>query len=54
MQLAIVAGVGMLLAAALGAIVARTALKPIRRFTSTTEAADGRSRPLAPARGDRP
>jgi two-component system sensor histidine kinase MprB len=40
-QLAIVAGVGVLLAIALGAIVARTALKPIRRFTSTTEALTG-------------
>jgi two-component system sensor histidine kinase MprB len=40
-QLAIVAGVGVLLAIALGAIVARTALKPIRRFTRTTEALTG-------------
>jgi two-component system, OmpR family, sensor histidine kinase MprB len=40
-QLAIVAGVGVLLAVGLGAIVARTALKPIRRFTSTTEALTG-------------
>jgi two-component system sensor histidine kinase MprB len=40
-QLAIVAGVGVLLAVALGTIVARTALKPIRRFTSTTEALTG-------------
>jgi two-component system sensor histidine kinase MprB len=40
-QLAIVAGVGVLLAVALGAIVARTALKPIRRFTRTTEALTG-------------
>jgi two-component system, OmpR family, sensor histidine kinase MprB len=40
-QLAIVAAVGVLLAIALGAIVARTALKPIRRFTSTTEALTG-------------
>ena len=41
MQLAIVAGVGILLAVALGALVARTALKPMRRFTSTTEALTG-------------
>jgi two-component system, OmpR family, sensor histidine kinase MprB len=40
-QLAIVAGVGVLLAIALGAFVARTALKPIRRFTRTTEALTG-------------
>jgi two-component system, OmpR family, sensor histidine kinase MprB len=40
-QLAVVAGVGILLAAALGAIVARTALKPVRRFTSMTEALTG-------------
>ena len=40
-QLAVVAGVGVLLAVALGAIVARTALKPIRRFTRTTEALTG-------------
>ncbi|MDX6570552.1 MAG: two-component system, OmpR family, sensor histidine kinase MprB [Gaiellales bacterium] len=40
-QLAIVAGVGVLLAIALGAIVARTALKPIRSFTRTTEALTG-------------
>ena len=40
-QLAIVAGIGVLLAIALGAFVARTALKPIRRFTSTTEALTG-------------
>jgi two-component system, OmpR family, sensor histidine kinase MprB len=40
-QLAVVAGVGVLLAIALGAIVARTALKPIRRFTRTTEALTG-------------
>jgi two-component system, OmpR family, sensor histidine kinase MprB len=40
-QLAIVAGVGVLLAVALGLIVARTALRPIRRFTRTTEALTG-------------
>ena len=40
-QLAIVAAVGVLLAVALGLLVARTALKPIRRFTSTTEALTG-------------
>jgi two-component system sensor histidine kinase MprB len=40
-QLALVAGVGVLLAIALGAIVARTALKPVRRFTNTTEALTG-------------
>ncbi|HEY1480852.1 MAG TPA: ATP-binding protein [Gaiellales bacterium] len=40
-QLALVAGVGVLLAVALGAFVARTALKPIRRFTNTTEALTG-------------
>jgi two-component system sensor histidine kinase MprB len=40
-QLAVVAGVGILLAAALGAIVARTALRPVRRFTSMTEALTG-------------
>jgi len=40
-QLAVVAGVGILLAAALGAIVARTALRPVRRFTSMTEAVTG-------------
>jgi two-component system sensor histidine kinase MprB len=40
-QLALVAGVGIVLAAALGAIVARTALKPVRRFTSATEALTG-------------
>jgi two-component system sensor histidine kinase MprB len=38
MQLAIVAGIGVLLAVALGLIVAQTALGPIRRFTRTTEA----------------
>jgi two-component system sensor histidine kinase MprB len=40
-QLAVLAGVGVLLAIALGTIVARTALKPIRRFTNTTEALTG-------------
>jgi two-component system sensor histidine kinase MprB len=40
-QLALVAGVGVLLAVALGAIVARTALKPVRRFTNVTEALTG-------------
>jgi two-component system sensor histidine kinase MprB len=40
-QLAIVAGVGVLLAIALGGFVARTALKPIRRFTGMTEALTG-------------
>jgi two-component system sensor histidine kinase MprB len=40
-QLAVVAGVGILLAAALGAIVASTALRPVRRFTSRTEALTG-------------
>jgi two-component system sensor histidine kinase MprB len=40
-QLAVLAGVGVLLAIALGTIVARTALNPIRRFTNTTEALTG-------------
>jgi two-component system sensor histidine kinase MprB len=40
-QLTLVAGVGIVLAAALGAVVARTALKPVRRFTSATEALTG-------------
>jgi two-component system sensor histidine kinase MprB len=40
-QLALVAGIGVLLAVALGAFVARTALTPIRRFTNTTEALTG-------------
>jgi two-component system sensor histidine kinase MprB len=40
-QLAVVAAVGVLLAIALGLVVARTALKPIRRFTATTEALTG-------------
>jgi two-component system, OmpR family, sensor histidine kinase MprB len=40
-QLAVLAGIGVLLAIALGTIVARTALKPIRRFTNTTEALTG-------------
>ena len=40
-QLALVAGVGIVLAAALGALVARTALKPVRRFTRATEALTG-------------
>jgi two-component system, OmpR family, sensor histidine kinase MprB len=40
-QLALVAGVGVLLAIALGTVVARTALKPVRRFTSMTEALTG-------------
>jgi two-component system sensor histidine kinase MprB len=40
-QLALVAGVGIILAAALGTVVARTALKPVRRFTRATEALTG-------------
>jgi two-component system sensor histidine kinase MprB len=40
-QLAVIAGIGVLLAIGLGTFVARTALKPIRRFTNTTEALTG-------------
>ena len=53
-QLAIVAGVGVLLAVALGAIVARTALEADPPLHEHDRGPDRRSRPLASPRGDGP
>ena len=49
--LALIGAGGVVLAALLGALVARTALAPIARFTERTEQLTRQSRPLAPARG---
>ena len=52
-QLAVVAGVGILLAAALGAIVAQHGTPARAPVHEQDRGPDGRSRPLPPARGDR-
>ena len=47
---ALLVGVGIVLAGLIGALVARAALAPIRRFTSETEQVDQRARQAAAAR----